>query len=78
MSISVTESIGWFQNFVCDIGEHMPHQERITLPAGMKKTEVWKMMTADLNAKCLSKSSFLQTWKGSFPNVTVVKVNMIS
>lgn len=50
----MAESIGWFRNFVSDIGEHMPHQEKVTLPAGMKKTDVWKLMTSDLDSQSLA------------------------
>lgn len=77
-SIEHTESIGWFQNFVSDIGEHMPHQEKVTLPAGMKKTDVWKLMTSDLDSQSLAKSSFMKIWKNSFSNITIVKENPFS
>ncbi|XP_062572892.1 uncharacterized protein LOC134234860 [Saccostrea cucullata] len=56
----------------------MPHQEKITLPAGMKKTEVWKIMASDLDSQSLTKSSFLKIWKRSFPHITVVKENPFS
>lgn len=74
--IQMAESIGWFQNFVSDIGEHMPHQEKVTSPAGMKKTDVWKLMTSDLDSQSLAKSSFMQIWKKSFSNVAIVKVHI--
>ncbi|XP_065945227.1 uncharacterized protein [Magallana gigas] len=56
----------------------MPHQEKVTLPAGMKKTDVWKLMTSDLDRQSLAKSSFMKIWKNSFSNVTIVKKNPFS
>lgn len=56
----------------------MPHQENVTLPAGMKKTDVWKLMTSDLDSQSLAKSSFMKIWKNYFSNVTIVKENPFS
>ena len=77
-SIKVIEAKAWMERYFKRIGDSMPHTDRIHLPHGLTKRDIYYNMKSQLQEQGLnniiSLSHFYSLWKSSFEKVAIPKV----
>ncbi|VDI82832.1 Hypothetical predicted protein [Mytilus galloprovincialis] len=75
---SVEKCLGWLLNYVSSIGEHLPNENRIELPAGMTKTDVFETMDKELGRASVPEKSKYRLWNKFCTNVKTTKESTFS
>ena len=81
-STKVSEATVWMNRFFHQIGDHMPHIQRIHLPHFLTKRDVYVRMKSELvsqgidEMKIVSLSWFYKIWKKSFSQVLIPEVSL--
>lgn len=75
---STEAAISWMRSFFDKVGDRLPMQETVHLPACLTKNEVFKLYQDDLtkaDIECCGQSTFYSVWKSDFTNVVIPKVS---
>ena len=82
-STKVSEAKAWMNRFFHQIGDHMPHIQRIHLPHFLTKRDVYVRMKSELvsqgidEMKIVSLSWFYKIWEKSFSKVLIPEVSLL-
>lgn len=75
---STEAAISWMRSFFDKVGDRLPMQETVHLPACLTKNEVFQLCQDDLtkvDIECCGQSTFYTVWKSEFANVSIPKVS---
>ncbi|CAG2227408.1 unnamed protein product [Mytilus edulis] len=73
-----SECLGWLLNYVSSIGEHLPNENKIELPAGMTKRDVFEAMDKELGIASVPEKSKYRLWNKFCSNVKTTKGSTFS
>ena len=72
-------AMSWMRSFFSKVGDNMPMNSSIHLPACLTKADVYNLAYDDLtqgDLECCAASTFYRLWTKEFPNVLIPKVSI--
>ncbi|XP_063436231.1 uncharacterized protein LOC134717665 [Mytilus trossulus] len=72
-----TECVGWLLNYLHLIGEHLPNEDKIEMPAGMTKKDIFQKMDQEIESSVPVKTKY-RLWQKFCSNVKTTKGSSFS